>query len=155
MDRLTAEVEVKGMGKHKEAFIVSVSSVCLYLHVAFLKQLPVFTILQACLNKDSIEVCWEVLTADYLTDEVNIGLEISSCAHLVSNLVDLIDLLPLDVLQRLIFDEVFIVTFAPEVIFLVWVKLGQSLSSLVLAGQVLSSSVHDFFCLLLCVCGTT
>ena len=145
MDRLTAEVEVEGMGKHKEAFIVSVSSVCLYLHVAFLKQLPVLTILQACLNEDSIEVCWKVLTADYLTDEVNIGLEISSCAHLVSNLVDLIDLLPLDVLQRLILDEVFIVTFAPEVIFLVWVKLGQSLSSFVLAGQVLSSSVHDSF----------
>ena len=122
-------MEVKEVSKDEETFVICVRCMRLNLQVALLKELPVFTVFEACFDENAVQVCWEVLTANYLANKVDISLEVGPCAHLVSNLCYLIDLFPLDVLQSLIFDQVFVVATSPEIVFIIF-KLGDCLLTL-------------------------
>ena len=128
-------MEVEGVSKDEETLVVCVRCVGLNLKVTLLKELPVFTVLEACFNEDAVQVCWEVLSANYLSNEVHVSLVVGPCAHLVTKLCYLIDLFPLDVLQSLIFDQVFVVAASPEVVFIIF-KLCDSLLTLPLTRQV-------------------
>lgn len=91
------------MSKDEEALVVSIRSVRLQLHLAFLKQGPVVAVLEACLHEDAVLVRGEVLPTNNLANEEDLRLEVGTCPHLVIQLLQLVDLLLLQVLERLSF----------------------------------------------------
>ncbi len=98
MNGFTSESQVEGVCKDEEPLVIGVRCVRLYLLIAsLLNELPIIAILEACLHENAIQVGREVLPANDLPDEVHISLEVGSCAHLVANLLDLINLLSLQV----------------------------------------------------------
>lgn len=94
-------MEVKWVGKHKETLIISICCVRLNLNAIFFEKLPVFTVFKRGFNKDAIQICREILTANYLPNEMDFWFEVSPCAQIVSDGLNLVHLFLLHVLECL------------------------------------------------------
>ena len=77
-------MKVERVGEHKEALIVCIRRMRLYLHLILLEKVPIITVLEASLHEDTVQVGREVLTAHDLPNEVHLGLKVGFCAQLTS-----------------------------------------------------------------------
>ena len=89
------------MRENEEPLVVGVGGVRLQLDLIFLKQFPVFAVLERRLHENAVLVRGEVLAAHDLTDKVHFRLKVCLGAHLGVHGLQLVDLLLLQVLQRL------------------------------------------------------
>ena len=95
-------MEVKRVREDEETLVVRVGSVRLDLNSALFKQVPVFAVLKARLNEDAILVSGEVLPANNLANEEDLGFAVGSCPHIGAQLLYLVDLLLLHVFKGLL-----------------------------------------------------
>lgn len=141
-------MEVKWVGKHKETLVVSICRVGLNLYAILLEKLPVFTVFKRGFNKDAVQICREILTANYLANEMDFWFEVSPCAQIVSDCLDLVHLFLLHVLECL---SVLCIIITVVVIVEASSGLVDGLVLLKLAWNI-SGTVHDFWLCFAFIC---